>query len=599
MARRADAGRVRRGRAPCPQRGRGAGPAARRRGRGGCDRRRSRPDPLDPGRGASRIAGCTMAPQFVENSLTAFAAALEFGAGIECDLRLTADDQIVVFHDPRCRAPVRRSAIDRPLDARRARPSAPSAAARSRRSPQLLELVAARAPLLLEVKVDGDASASAAALVGALADYRGPVRRDELRSAADALAQGQCPQVRRGLVVRDSLSPVQALDRDELRRSRISSPSNRRARASRGWRAARDAMPVYSWTVRNPRAARHRRGPRRRADLGSRWPTVTRLTARIAPRVGEVDAALRGTASPARRSVPVATLPGLLETRAASGRAAAGRPLPCWSRRGGADDRRGAGLSQDPQPGRICLRSWLGRGVGAGRRGLLSQAAGGGAVHPGARGAAARRPARRCSPRSRAVTVQNELSSAHITFASTMPVPRRARRAAGSMRHGLQYHWHNRGYARFRRFPRPPCPAASARRSARSARRRSRGSRSSRCAARRSSPTDWDAMWHFYQDTGRRKWGQPYLTRAFFDQVGAAMGEACLLFLAFATAADRRRAQLHRRGYALRPLLGRDRGGAVPPFRAELLSRDRVGDRARPGHGPGGRAGRAQTGARL
>jgi predicted N-acyltransferase len=39
-------------------------------------------------------------------------------------------------------------------------------------------------------------------------------------------------------------------------------------------------------------------------------------------------------------------------------------------------------------------------------------------------------------------------------------------------------------------------------------------------------------MWHFYQDTGARKWGQPYLTRAFFDQVGAAMGEACLMFLA-------------------------------------------------------------------
>ena len=39
-------------------------------------------------------------------------------------------------------------------------------------------------------------------------------------------------------------------------------------------------------------------------------------------------------------------------------------------------------------------------------------------------------------------------------------------------------------------------------------------------------------MWQFYQDTGQRKWGHPYLTRAFFEQVGAAMGEACLLFLA-------------------------------------------------------------------
>ena len=31
---------------------------------------------------------------------------------------------------------------------------------------------------------------------------------------------------------------------------------------------------------------------------------------------------------------------------------------------------------------------------------------------------------------------------------------------------------------------------------------------------------DWDAMWAFYQDTGSRKWGRPYLTRDFFDLVG-------------------------------------------------------------------------------
>ena len=44
---------------------------------------------------------------------------------------------------------------------------------------------------------------------------------------------------------------------------------------------------------------------------------------------------------------------------------------------------------------------------------------------------------------------------------------------------------------------------------------------------------------------------------------------------------------------------GCDRGGAAPPFRALLLSGDRGGDRARPGAGRGGRAGRAQAGPRL
>jgi predicted N-acyltransferase len=30
-------------------------------------------------------------------------------------------------------------------------------------------------------------------------------------------------------------------------------------------------------------------------------------------------------------------------------------------------------------------------------------------------------------------------------------------------------------------------------------------------------PEHWDAFWVFYQDTGARKWGTPYLTRQFFD----------------------------------------------------------------------------------
>jgi predicted N-acyltransferase len=44
--------------------------------------------------------------------------------------------------------------------------------------------------------------------------------------------------------------------------------------------------------------------------------------------------------------------------------------------------------------------------------------------------------------------------------------------------------------------------------------------------------SDWDAMWAFYQDTGSRKWGRPYLTRAFFDLIGERLGDSVLLFLA-------------------------------------------------------------------
>jgi predicted N-acyltransferase len=41
-----------------------------------------------------------------------------------------------------------------------------------------------------------------------------------------------------------------------------------------------------------------------------------------------------------------------------------------------------------------------------------------------------------------------------------------------------------------------------------------------------------EALWTFYQDTGSRKWGRPYLTREFFELVSERMGDALLLFLA-------------------------------------------------------------------
>ena len=42
----------------------------------------------------------------------------------------------------------------------------------------------------------------------------------------------------------------------------------------------------------------------------------------------------------------------------------------------------------------------------------------------------------------------------------------------------------------------------------------------------------WSIFWRFYQDTGRRKWGQPYLTRQFFSQIGQTMPDKILLILA-------------------------------------------------------------------
>jgi len=43
---------------------------------------------------------------------------------------------------------------------------------------------------------------------------------------------------------------------------------------------------------------------------------------------------------------------------------------------------------------------------------------------------------------------------------------------------------------------------------------------------------DWDVFYRFYLDTGARKWGNPYLTRETFTQLGQRMGEQILLIFA-------------------------------------------------------------------
>jgi predicted N-acyltransferase len=42
----------------------------------------------------------------------------------------------------------------------------------------------------------------------------------------------------------------------------------------------------------------------------------------------------------------------------------------------------------------------------------------------------------------------------------------------------------------------------------------------------------WDAFWTFYMDTGSRKWGRPYLTRAFFSMLGETLADRVLLVMA-------------------------------------------------------------------
>jgi hypothetical protein len=129
-----------------------------------------------------------------------------------------------------------------------------------------------------------------------------------------------------------------------------------------------------------------------------------------------------------------------------------------------------------------------------------------------------------------AVTVQNELSSAHITFIDE-PGAAAAEQRGWLLRHGIQYHWFNRGYAKFDDF----LGALSSRKRKTLRKERAAALEGLEIRTLRGAEigaADWDAMWAFYQDTGSRKWGRPYLTREFFDLIGERMGDSLLLFLA-------------------------------------------------------------------
>jgi predicted N-acyltransferase len=43
----------------------------------------------------------------------------------------------------------------------------------------------------------------------------------------------------------------------------------------------------------------------------------------------------------------------------------------------------------------------------------------------------------------------------------------------------------------------------------------------------------WDDFFEFYQDTGSRKWGRPYLNRRFFSLLGEAMADRVVLMFAY------------------------------------------------------------------
>lgn len=128
------------------------------------------------------------------------------------------------------------------------------------------------------------------------------------------------------------------------------------------------------------------------------------------------------------------------------------------------------------------------------------------------------------------LAANNGISSVHATFVTENQLDF-FREAGWMIRSDSQFHWRNNGYTEFQDF----LDALSSRK--RKAIKKERRNAQEAAEIIHVSGGDitaeyWDYFWEFYQDTGARKWGTPYLTRAAFDLLHQKMGDKLLLILA-------------------------------------------------------------------
>jgi predicted N-acyltransferase len=122
-------------------------------------------------------------------------------------------------------------------------------------------------------------------------------------------------------------------------------------------------------------------------------------------------------------------------------------------------------------------------------------------------------------------------SSIHLTFPTVEDVGRLSN-AGFLIRNGEQFHFSCNGFANFDDFL-----GALASRKRKAIKRERRDALNGEVAIEWLTGSSirlehWDAFFKFYMHTGSRKWGCPYLTRAFFDLIGSSLADRVLLVMA-------------------------------------------------------------------
>jgi len=210
-----------------------------------------------------------------ENSRLAFQKAIDAGYAIETDVRITGDNQVVVFHDPDLTRLCGLSGIVRQMPLAGLKPLTLLGTAETVPSfRDLLDQVRGQVPLVVEIKKDkgepvGQLETSVARM---LQHYPGPFVVQSFNPRTVKWFQKHAPEIVRGQIATDLANMTKGLNwftRIQLKRALMTGygapdflaydvrdlPSEVTAAARRR------GLPILSWTVRTPteraRAAAH------------------------------------------------------------------------------------------------------------------------------------------------------------------------------------------------------------------------------------------------------------------------------------------------------------------------------------------------------
>ena len=146
-----------------------------------------------------------------ENSLTAFKKAVENDYGIELDVQLTTDDQLVVFHDASLQ---RMTGIDKDLiDCSFAELQGYSLLNTEEKIPlfkDVLAVLSPETPLVVEIKSEGRYIETTKRAVEMLKDYKGLYNMESFSPMVVRYLRLHEPQIVRGQLAYDSLSDPDA-----------------------------------------------------------------------------------------------------------------------------------------------------------------------------------------------------------------------------------------------------------------------------------------------------------------------------------------------------------------------------------------------------